>query len=70
MNGSDSCFGQEVELKLRVPSAEALRGVAEAAGGESLGTTLQRNVFFDTPEFAWPTSSIRVRRATRTGTSR
>ena len=52
MNESDSCYGQEVELKLRVPSAEALQAIAKAAGGESLGTALQRNVFFDTPDFA------------------
>jgi uncharacterized protein YjbK len=48
MTGSDSSYGQEIELKLRVPCADALRAIAVASGGTPLGTVTQLNTLFDT----------------------
>ena len=61
MNEPESCYGQEIELKLRVPSAEALRAIATASGGASLGAVQQRNWLFDTADHRLQQARFAVR---------
>lgn len=42
-----SSTGTEIELKLRVPDGEALRGILRMAGGEAAAPVRQVNHFFD-----------------------